>query len=228
MKFKQHKCQIEKTDLCKGGTSKDALSINGPLFGNSIRMICAGRSGAGKTVALTQILLSTNGVRFENVYLVSPTIYQDTYTMLREVFEGTGVEYHTFPSVNDLPPVSALKPFSCVIFDDLPVADYAKVSEIFYTGRHRYIHSIFLCHTYGKLLPGILRTNANYLVLFNQSAHVLRNAYNDFACGDMNFDTFNDICRECFKEKYGFLTIARENEVNDGRYRKGFDCFVQL
>ena len=52
--------------------------------------------------------------------------------------------------------------------------------------------------------------------------------YNDnsVAC-DMTYEQFRNLCNKCWSEKYGFIIIDTESDLNKGRYRKCFDNFVK-
>ena len=40
---------------------------------------------------------------------------------------------------------------------------------------------------------------------------------------------FKELWPACWnKDKYCFIVIDKSNEVNQGRYRKGFNCFMNL
>lgn len=45
----------------------------------------------------------------------------------------------------------------------------------------------------------------------------------------MSFKQFREFCFSCWSEKYGFVVIDLERtDPNSGKYRKGFDNFLQL
>ena len=44
----------------------------------------------------------------------------------------------------------------------------------------------------------------------------------------IELNQFVDICNRCWKDKYRFLVDSKNDELNKGRYRKGFDHFIQL
>lgn len=57
----------------------------------------------------------------------------------------------------------------------------------------------------------------------------LKHVYDDagVAC-DMKFDQFREFCLQCWREKYGFVVIDLDSDVNNGRYRKGFSDFLKI
>ena len=57
----------------------------------------------------------------------------------------------------------------------------------------------------------------------------LKHIYNDHVNTDMTFDKFKELCLYCWNcDKYGFVIIDKDSELNNGRYRKGFDCFINI
>ena len=75
----------------------------------------------------------------------------------------------------------------------------------------------------------LIRDNCNFLILFRQDDMNLKHVYNDMgvAC-DMKFIEFRQFCLECWREKYGFVVIDLDSDVNNGRYRKGFSEFLNI
>ena len=72
----------------------------------------------------------------------------------------------------------------------------------------------------------MVRDNANFLVIFKQDDVNLKHVYDDHVSSDMKFDAFKDLCLECWKDKFGFLTICKDFEVDEGRYRQGLDRYI--
>ena len=95
-------------------------------------------------------------------------------------------------------------------------------------GRHKNIDCFHLCQTYTKIPKHFIRDNANMIIIFKQDEMNLKHIYNDHVIGDMTFKTFLKMCAETWKEKYGFLVISKDDPINMGRYRKGFDNFIQI
>lgn len=95
-------------------------------------------------------------------------------------------------------------------------------------GRHKQIDCFYLCQTYTKIPKHLIRDNANMIVIFKQDEMNLRHIFNDHVIGDMEFKMFIKICNECWKDKYCFVVINKDDSINKGRYRKGFDNFIHL
>ena len=75
----------------------------------------------------------------------------------------------------------------------------------------------------------MVRDNANFFVLFRQDERNLKLIYNDHVNTDMDFLKFRTICSTCWHtDKYGFLVIDKDSDINNGRYRRGFDCYINI
>lgn len=103
------------------------------------------------------------------------------------------------------------------------------IKSYFCMGRHRNIDCFYLTQTFTRVPKHLIRDNTNFIILFKQDDMNLRHIYNDYAVAcDMKFDEFRKMCSMCWREKYGFFVIDLESEPNNGRYRKGFDNFIQI
>lgn len=205
------------------------IKRHGALLPNTIRCIICGPSNCGKTNALISLLENPNGLRFENVYIYSKTLEQDKYKYLEGILKPIrGMGYYTFSSNDQVIPPSKAKPNSIFIFDDVICDKQNNIAAYFCMGRHRGIDSFYLAQTYTRIPKHLIRDNANFLILFKQDDTNLRHIYNDYAIGcDMKFEEFRDMCCKCWSEKYGFVVLDMDSDVNRGRYRKGFDRFLQ-
>lgn len=100
------------------------------------------------------------------------------------------------------------------------------LSDYFSHGRHSGVSIFYLAQTYSKIPKQLIRDNANVIVLFKQDVLNLEHVYRDHVGTDMTFDQFRDMCSECWKNKYGFITIVKDDDA--GRYRLGFDCYIKV
>lgn len=203
---------------------------HGTLLPNTIRALIVGPSNCGKTNVMLSLIESPNGLKFENIYLYSKSLYQPKYEYLKELIEPIkGMGYYTF-SQNDavLSPEEAKKN-SIIIFDDVSCEKQNNIRAYFCMGRHRNIDSFYLSQTYTHIPKHLIRDNANMIIMFKQDEMNMRHIYNDHVgSADMSFEKFNEICSECWKDKYGFLVISKDDDVSSGgRYRKGFDIFIE-
>jgi len=71
-------------------------------------------------------------------------------------------------------------------------------------------------------------TLANFILMFKQDDLNTRHIYLDHINTDMNYETFVKICEKCWEDKHGLLLISKDNEMDTGRYRNGFDQFIMI
>ena len=62
--------------------------------------------------------------------------------------------------------------------------------------------------------------------MFKQDEMNLRHIYSDHVAPDVTFQQFQEMCSKCWDNKYGFLVIDKDSDLNSGRYRKGFDSYI--
>ena len=202
---------------------------HGNLLPNSVRCIVSGPSNCGKTNVAVSLLLDPNGLKFRNVYLYSKTPFQPKYTMLGEILgniEGFG--YFVFSDNAEIVKPSDAQRDSVFIFDDVACDKQDTMREYFSMGRHSFVDSFYLCQTYSRTPKHLIRDNANFIVLFKQDELNLKHVYEDHVNTDMTFNQFKDMCALCWRgDKYGFLVIDKDSDIDDGRYRKGFDSYIR-
>lgn len=200
------------------------------LLPNSIRCIICGPSNCGKTNVLISLIENSNGLRFENDYIYSKSLEQEKYKYLESILKPIkGLGYHTFNTSDEVIEPNEAKPNSIFIFDDVICDKQNNIKSYFCMGRHRGIDCFYLTQTYTRVPKHLIRDNANFIILFKQDDLNLKHIYNDYAIAcDMKFEQFRNICNICWKEKYNFVVIDLDSEVNNGRYRKGFDNFIQI
>lgn len=200
-----------------------------PLLPNSIRSLIVGPSNCGKTNVMLSLIESPNGLKFENIYLYSKSLYQPKYEYLKTLIKPIkGMGFYTFSDNADVLPPDEAKTNSIMIFDDVACEKQNNIRMYFCMGRHKNIDSFYLCQTYTRVPKHLVRDNANIIIMFKQDEMNMRHVYSDHVSSDMTFNKFSDICRECWSHKYGFLIISKDNDLNNGRYRKGFDIFIHI
>lgn len=199
------------------------------LLPNSIRALIVGPSNCGKTNLMISLLESPNGLKFENIYLYSKSLYQPKYEYLQKLISPiTGMGYYTFAENTSVIPPDEAKNNSIMIFDDVACEKQNNIRAYFCMGRHKNVDSFYLCQTYTRIPKHLIRDNANVIIMFKQDETNMRHIYSDHVSSDMSFEKFQQICRECWKDKYGFLMICKDSELNNGRYRKLFDYFITI
>lgn len=203
---------------------------HGPLLPSSIRCLICGPSNCGKTNLLMTLITDLNGLRFENVYIYSKSLNQPKYQFLKRIFEHVkDIGYYTFTDNESICDPREAKQNSIFIFDDIVCDKQDKMREYFCMGRHNNIDSFYLSQTYSKIPKQLIRDNANLIVLFKQDFMNLHHIYADHVNTDMSFEQFKSICNTCWNEdKYGVLVIDKDSDFTNGRYRKGFDCYINV
>lgn len=201
------------------------------LLPNTVRCIIAGPSNCGKTNLLISLIESENGLKFENVYVYSKTLEQEKYKYLEQLLKPIkGVGFYKFSSSDDVIAPNEAKQNSIFIFDDV-ICDknQENIKNFYCMGRHYGTDAIYLTQTFTKISKHLIRDNCNFIILFKQDEMNLKHVYNDYniTC-DMTFEKFRAFCHECWREKYGFIVIDLDSEANKGRYRKGFNSFLQV
>lgn len=224
MKFVEQPRRIE---IIKVGEPEVTENRHGPLLPNSIRSVICGPSSCGKTQSLVSLLLSKNGLRFKNLYIYSKSLNQPKYLFLEKLFEGIPeIGYHTFSNNEDIVSPDQVLPSSIMIFDDIACEKQGVVKEFFCMGRHFDVDSFYLCQSYAQIPKHLVRDNVNLIILFQQDDLNLKNIYRSHVNSDMNFETFQKMCRHCWSKRYGFLFINKDSTVGGGKYRRGFNTFI--
>ncbi len=197
------------------------------LFPNSIRCIIAGPSNCGKTTALISLLLSENGLKFENLYIFSKSFFQPIYQYLYKVLQNVKeIDFKVFEQYDDLIEPQDSKLNSVFVFDDVAWEAQTKIQSYFSMGRHRNIDVFYLTQSYARLPKHLLRDNASMLVIFKQDNLNLKHIWEDHLISDISYDDFKKLCEQCWKEKNGFLVVAKDCGLGKGRFRLGFDKYI--
>lgn len=207
---------------------KKSQKRHGQLLPNSVRAVFCGPSNCGKTNALLTLITHANGLRFENIYVYSKSLNQPKYKFLENIIEPVkGVGYYPFNDHEQVVKPEDAKPNSVMIFDDVACEKQDHIRAFFCMGRHKDVDSFYLCQTYTRIPKHLIRDNANLLVIFRQDEMNLKHIYNDHVNTDMSYQQFKDMCTACWNhDKYNFIMIDKDSELNNGRYRKGFDTFI--
>lgn len=222
---------IKNIDSCmQNNNNKTRFRKHGVLLPNSIRCIICGPSNCGKTNVIISLIENANGLRFENVYIYSRSLYQPKYVYLKQLLSHIeGIGYHSFSNNEVVLPPEQVKPNSVFIFDDVQCDKQNNIQSYFCMGRHRDVDCFYLCQSYTHIPKHLIRENANLIVSFKQDELNLKHIFNDHSISlDMTFDKFKDICNQCWDKKHNFVVIDKESDLNKGRYRKGFDQFIHI
>lgn len=200
---------------------------HGNLLPSTIRACICGSSGSGKTNILLSLLTHKNGIRFENIYIYCKSLHQPKYQHLLEILKPIKeISVHVYTSHEEITRAEKVKKNSVFIFDDVICSPQSEIRNYFCIGRHNSIDCIFLTQCYSKVEKQTIRTNCNFLVVLQQDLTNLKHIYDDHVNTDFSFEKFKEICNVCWKNRYGFLVIDKDSEINKGRYRKGFDTYI--
>lgn len=141
------------------------------LFPNTIRSIICGPSGCGKTNLIFVLLTHKNGLRYKNVYILSKSLQQEKYELLRALYTKVPEIKAFFCSNEDeLPDPQNCLPDSIIIIDDVLCLkkDKDKIRMYFCYGRHKNLDTFYLYQTYTHIDKHLLRDNCNLIILFQQ------------------------------------------------------------
>ena len=199
------------------------------ILPNILLAIVCGRTGCGKTNAFINLIISHNGLKFKNLYIFSKFLYQSKYQFLKRVIKALKcIGLFLFSNNVDVTSLEEAKPFSVFVFDDVSCENQNIIRDYFSRGRHKFINCFYLSQTYLKIPKQLIRDNANFLIIFSQDERNLKHIYNEHVNSDMSFKEFLKMCHLCWVEKHGFLSIAKDFPLLQGRYRKGLSTYIQL
>ena len=221
---------VENFDKLIPQSNLNVCKRHGELLPNTIRAIFAGPSNCGKTNALFALLLNPNGLHFENVYIYSKSLNQPKYEFLSNLLNNVeGVGYFPYNDHETVISPNDAKSNSVMIFDDVACEKQNHIRNFFCMGRHHLIDSFYLCQTYTRIPKHLIRDNANFLIIFIMDEMNLKHLYNDHINTDMKYNKFEQLCMHCCNDnKYGFIVIDKDRKLNDGRYKNGFDSFINV
>ncbi|KYM96000.1 hypothetical protein ALC62_13349 [Cyphomyrmex costatus] len=182
---------------------------HGPALPSSIRCIICGPSNCGKTNMLLSLIESPHGLRFENVYVYSKSLFQPKYRYLEELLESIDdIGNYAFSNNGDVIPPSEALPNSIFVFDDVACDKQNTIREYFAMGRHASVDCFYLCQTYAKIPKHLIRDNANLLILFKQDGTNLKHIYNNHVNTDMSYEKGGGSIRLIFGLKCRTFSIA--------------------
>jgi hypothetical protein len=211
-------------------TSTNKFRKHGKLFeGSSKRGLIIGPSGCGKTNIIISLIEDPNGLRFENLYIYSKSLYQPKYAYLRKLFKSIKeIGYYESENEENIVTPQEVLSNAIIVFDDIVCCNQSVVKDYFCFGRHRNTDCFYLCQTYSSIPKQLIRDNANLIIIFQQDNTNLKHIYDDHINVEMSFNQFKEMCLLCWGEKFGFLVLDKDSNINSGRYRKGFDSYIYL
>lgn len=225
---KQSECiDVENLDEKLESSDRVHQTRHGSLLPPTIRGLIIGPSNCGKTNVMLSLLLHPKGLRFANVYLYSKSLYQPKYEYLQQVLSPIeGLGFHPYSNNGEIIQPSDAKRNSIFIFDDVICENQNIIRSYFSMGRHKDIDCFYLAQTYSRVPKQLVRDNANFIVIFKQDEVNLQHVYSDHVSPDVKFCQFQEMCRSCWDDRYGFLAIDKDKELKDGRYKKGLHSII--
>lgn len=227
MKFIKQAQTLEINNIKTDIKFNSQLPKHSLLLPNTIRCVICGPSNCGKTNVMINLLLHENGLKFKHIYLYSKTAFQAKYRFLdlvmRQVPEA---KFFVFNNNNEvISPDSALKT-SIIIFDDVACENQINIRNYFSMGRHKEIDCFYLSQTYSKIPKQLIRDNVNLLIIFKQDDTNLKHIYNEHVTMDISWLQFKKLCSSIWLDRFSFLLINKDCDIDKGRYRQGFDTFI--
>jgi hypothetical protein len=208
-------------------TDKKSRRRHSKLLPDVIRSIVCGSSGSGKTNLIFALLLQENGLNYRNLYVFSKSLHQPKYKFLTEIMQGVPeIGYFTFNNSHEVVPLDDAQPDSVMIFDDVIQESQTSIGSYFTRGRHHNIDCFYLTQSYGKTPRHLIRDNCNFICAFKLDWLSTDLLHRDHVGSDMTLEEFRKLCNHIWQKKYGFLVIDKESDMNEGRYRDGFETFV--
>jgi hypothetical protein len=229
MRAVQHKYKLPMVnfDMYIGGGG-EVKRRHSKLLPSNIRCVVCGPSNVGKTNAVFNLLFAEQGLKFENLYVFSKSLYQPKYKFLAEVMAKVPeIGFYTYSENEEVPPPNEAKSNSIMIFDDVACEKQYNIRDYFAMGRHNNIDSFYLCQTYSRIPKILVRDNSNFLLIFRQDYRNLKHIYNDHVNTDMSFEKFKSLCVSAWSQRHQFLVVDKESDMDKGRYRIGFDRYIE-
>lgn len=225
MKFVKQTPSLTLDSICEIRTTN--VFRHGKLFPNTIRCIICGPSNCGKTNLMVGLLLHKDGLRYNNLYIYSKSLYQPKYVFLDKVIDMVpNVSLYKYHEKDDVLPSSEAEPNSIIIFDDVACENQNNIRDYFAMGRHKNIDCFYLNQTYTKIPKQLIRDNANLIILFKQDDINLKHVYEEHVCSDMSWLQFRDLCSKVWKDNYSYVVINKDCDKDNGCYRKKLDTFI--
>ena len=138
-----------------------------------------------------------------------------------------GIECQFFESADDVPDPAELdmNKNNLMIFDDLQLTNQNKCEKYYIRGRHSNVDCFYLAQNYFALPRQTIRENANFICIFKQDSKNVNHIYYDHVSADMDNEEFKKFCKYCWSKPNGFIVIDLTSNIDNEKYRSGFDNF---
>ena len=186
------------------------------------RLLIIGRSGSGKTNALINLINEQNDN--DKIYLYARDLSKPKYEYLIKKCEDAGIKHLNNPNafvkcsntmddvyenINDYNPSRKKKiliVFDCMIADIMTNKKFqAIIKELFIRCRKLNISFVFITQSYFSV-PKDVGVNLTHLIMKINNKRELENIAINHS-GDIDYQDFMKIYKECTKELFNFLTI---------------------
>ena len=183
-----------------------------------------GKRGSGKSYLAIQLLISKTGLKdkFDDIILISPTMDYDRKWEFLDISEKKKFREFSQELVDVLFTMFEQKSNKnpderyLIVFDDCVSShqfnkrtNYSALNKLAFLGRHINVSMVIISQKY-KAIPFQVRSQFDYLVLFNTSNHSeYRAIEEEIGIGDRT--KWKDIWKECFNEKYDYMLIDVSN-----------------
>ena len=106
-----------------------------------------------------------------------------------------------------------------IVFDDILGSSNSKyIDQFLIRGRHNDSDIYYQSQPFFDLPKRTIPKNSNKITLFNQTLKYIENIYTKFGGYDMNYDEFEELCRNSWEGDYNYLWFDRSKKTDQGRY----------
>lgn len=195
-----------------------------------LRALFIGSSNSGKTTLLMNFIYK-NWSTFKYLYIFSRSLNQPLYSELMSrcatIENEIGEQIcYAYDNCEDLISVEECNNDSFVVFDDCLLEKQKEIKNYFTRSRHKHISTVYLSQCYNLIDRQTIRNNVNFLCIFVQNKHYVKNIYDDFVGSDMSYHDFVEMCEKCWSLDHGFITIDLTKKPCSGKYKNQLDDMV--
>ena len=222
----------------KDGLYQPACCHNEVLPKLPFSAIVVGRSGSGKTMAMTSMLKNKNLLKdcFDYIFFFTGSkpdkeIIKDLH-LKKDCIKIDFTEEDVKKVIEKLEKhiedggFNAETPSTLFIFDDiLGNTDFLKSKTMVKLATaNRHINAtFFILSQYYKKLPPVIRTNASYIMFFPSNQQEIEKLADEMTPARMNKKRFIEIVNYATSDKHSFLSI---NNKSENKLRKNFDIIL--
>lgn len=224
------------TDLSKKKKSKEPTKNIFAPKGN-FRMVLIGPSGCGKTITAYNLIkkyLVWDRLYMYSLHIDDPNdIYEEIHEMcvkmenkMKKKTGDNSFQLHWFGnSIDDMPDAHDYDPSfrNLVLVDDfINERHQEKIVELFTSGRHNNISTIYLSQGYSEI-PTLIRKNATHFLFFEPANELEMRSISLAHARDIDFSELRDVFRQAVSKKYNFFMIDNTADTMCMKYRQNFD-----